>query len=70
MIGAADLAGDGSGYLGNVGWRVYEEARKRGAYLRPLGDTVYVCPPLTIAAGELEELLSILEESVRAVTSR
>jgi 4-aminobutyrate aminotransferase-like enzyme len=29
-----------------------------------------VCPPLTIEAGELAELLSILEESVRAVTSR
>ena len=44
MIGAADLAeGSGSsGYLGGAGWRVYEEARKRGAYLRPLGNTVYV----------------------------
>jgi adenosylmethionine-8-amino-7-oxononanoate aminotransferase len=65
MIGAADLAG-GSGYLSSVGWRVYAEARKRGAYLRPLGDTVYVCPPLTIEEGELEELLGVLEESVRA----
>jgi adenosylmethionine---8-amino-7-oxononanoate aminotransferase len=70
MIGAADLAGDGAGYLGSAGWRVYEEARKRGAYLRPLGNTVYVCPPLTIAPGELDQLLAILEESVRAVTSR
>jgi adenosylmethionine-8-amino-7-oxononanoate aminotransferase len=70
MIGAADLSGGASGYLGDIGWRVYEEARKRGAYLRPLGSTVYVCPPLTIELGELETLLSILEESVRAVTSR
>jgi adenosylmethionine-8-amino-7-oxononanoate aminotransferase len=70
MIGAADLADRETGYLGSVGWRVYEEARKRGAYLRPLGSTVYVCPPLTIETGELETLLSILEESVRAVTSR
>jgi adenosylmethionine-8-amino-7-oxononanoate aminotransferase len=68
MIGAADL-GDG-GYLADVGWRVYAEARKRGAYLRPLGSTVYVCPPLTIETSELEQLLSVLEESVRAVTSR
>jgi adenosylmethionine-8-amino-7-oxononanoate aminotransferase len=70
MIGAADLAGGGGGYLDDVGWRVYAEARQRGAYLRPLGSTVYVCPPLTIEAAELEELLSILEESVRAVMSR
>jgi len=67
MIGAADLAG-GGGYLGGAGWRVFEEARARGAYLRPLGDTVYVCPPLTIEEGDLESLLSILEESIRAAT--
>ncbi|HEY2513131.1 MAG TPA: adenosylmethionine--8-amino-7-oxononanoate transaminase [Polyangiaceae bacterium] len=66
MIGAADLGGS-TGYLGDLGWRVYEEARARGAYLRPLGDTVYVCPPLTIEEEELSSLLTIVEESVRAV---
>jgi adenosylmethionine-8-amino-7-oxononanoate aminotransferase len=65
MIGAADLAG-ASGYLGRAGWRVFDEARKRGAYLRPLGDTVYVCPPLVISEQDLDALLGILEESVRA----
>jgi adenosylmethionine-8-amino-7-oxononanoate aminotransferase len=69
MIGAADLADRTHGYLGGAGWRVYDEARRRGAYLRPLGNTVYVCPPLTIGAGELEELLAIVEASVRAVIS-
>lgn len=66
MIGAADLDG-GSGYLDDLGWRVYDEAKKRGAYLRPLGSTVYVCPPLVIDDSDLERLLGILEESVRAV---
>jgi adenosylmethionine-8-amino-7-oxononanoate aminotransferase len=66
MIGAADL-GNSTGYLGQLGWRVYEEAKKRGAYLRPLGDTVYVCPPLTIAEAELGELLDILEACVHTV---
>jgi adenosylmethionine-8-amino-7-oxononanoate aminotransferase len=65
MIGAADLAGS-TGYLGETGWRVFEEARARGAYLRPLGDTIYVCPPLTIDEGDLEALLAIVKESVRA----
>ena len=68
MIGAADLAGHpGAGYLGTTGRRVCEEARRRGAYLRPLGDTVYVCPPLTIDDADLDALLAILEESVRVV---
>jgi adenosylmethionine---8-amino-7-oxononanoate aminotransferase len=68
MTGAADLASS-SGYLGSAGWRVYEEARRRGAYLRPLGDTVYVCPPLIIDERDLDDLLRILEESVRAALS-
>lgn len=69
MIGAADLEGGltvDMGYLGDLGWKVYGEARARGAYLRPLGDTVYVCPPLNIADDDLEELLEIVEQSVRA----
>jgi adenosylmethionine-8-amino-7-oxononanoate aminotransferase len=64
MMGAADLGG--GGYLGAIGWRVFEEAKRRGAYLRPLGDTVYVTPPLTIDDRELELLLAIVEESIVA----
>jgi adenosylmethionine-8-amino-7-oxononanoate aminotransferase len=68
MVGAADLADPTAGYLGGIGWRVYEEARKRGAYLRPLGSTVYVCPPLTISERDLDTLLTALDESVCAAT--
>jgi adenosylmethionine-8-amino-7-oxononanoate aminotransferase len=63
MIGALDLA-PAAGYLGDLGWRAYAEARRRGAYLRPLGDVVYIAPPLTIDDGELEELLAIVRASV------
>jgi adenosylmethionine-8-amino-7-oxononanoate aminotransferase len=65
MMGALDLAG-GSGYLGEGGWRVYQQALRRGAYLRPLGDTVYIAPPLNIPDPDLDALLAIVEESVRA----
>lgn len=72
MACAADLGRDESaqesleeaGYLGNIGWRVYESAKKRGAYVRPLGDTVYLCPPLTISERDLDDLLAIFEESI------
>ncbi len=70
MAAAADLApssGANGGYLGGVGWRVYQEARKRGAYIRPLGDTVYLTPPLVIDDRDLADLLAIFEESVRVV---
>jgi adenosylmethionine-8-amino-7-oxononanoate aminotransferase len=68
MIGAADLSrgpGEPGGYLGEKGWKVWDAARARGAYLRPLGDTVYVTPPLTIPDADLDQLLAILEDSVR-----
>jgi adenosylmethionine-8-amino-7-oxononanoate aminotransferase len=64
MVAALDL--DGGGYLGGVGWRVYEEALSRGAYLRPLGDTVYMTPPLTIDDADLDRLCSIFVDSVLA----
>ena len=69
MIGAADLEPSAS-YLGEAGWRVYEEALRRGAYLRPLGDTVYVCPPLTISEADLDKLLAVLHDSVAAAPAR
>lgn len=65
MIGALDLEA-GRGYLGRAGWRVYDEARARGVYLRPLGDVIYVAPPLTIPDETLDRLLEVVEASVRA----
>jgi adenosylmethionine---8-amino-7-oxononanoate aminotransferase len=69
MIGALELEGS-SGYLERAGWRVYDQALERGAYLRPLGNVVYVTPPLNIDDSELDQLLSIVAESVRAVLGR
>ncbi len=68
LIGAADV-GD-AGYHGRLGWRVFDEALERGAFLRPLGDTVYVTPPLNIGEDDLSLLLSIVEDSIRAALRR
>jgi len=65
MIGALDLAGSKS-YLEPRGRRVYAEALRRGAYLRPLGNTIYITPSLNIPDSDLDELLGIVEESIRA----
>jgi adenosylmethionine-8-amino-7-oxononanoate aminotransferase len=68
MIGALELQG-GQGYLERRGLAVYREALRRGAYLRPLGNVVYIAPALNIADADLDELLGIVAESVRAVTT-
>ena len=39
-----------------MGHRVTVEARKRGAFIRPLGNTVVLMPPLSISEDELREL--------------
>ncbi len=65
MVGAVDLGEPG--YFGPVGWRVHEAARRRGAYVRPLGNTVYLCPPLTVPTAELGQLCDVLHASVEEV---
>lgn len=71
MIGAIDLCPEGrdASYLGQTGWRAHAIARTKGAYLRPLGDVVYVAPPLNIPLAALDELLEIVTESVRGALS-
>ncbi len=49
-----------------MGHRVTLEARERGAIVRPLGDTVVLVPPLSIAIEDLDLLLSITAESIAA----
>lgn len=66
MVAALDLAGSKS-YLEPLGRKVYAEALRRGAYLRPLGNTIYITPSLNIPDADLDELLGIVEESVRAL---
>jgi adenosylmethionine-8-amino-7-oxononanoate aminotransferase len=69
MVGALDLAGE-AGYLASAGWRVYELARRRGAYLRPLGNVVYVTPSLNIPDPDLDQLLAIVTECVTEVAGQ
>jgi adenosylmethionine-8-amino-7-oxononanoate aminotransferase len=64
MVGALELRAE-SGYLSLAGQRVCQYARARGLYLRPLGNVIYITPPLNISDTDLEELLEILSESIR-----
>lgn len=67
MVGAVDL-GEG-GYGGAGGPRFYQAALARGLYLRPLGDTAYLCPPFNIGRAELEQLLDGFSEAVAEALS-
>jgi adenosylmethionine---8-amino-7-oxononanoate aminotransferase len=52
-----------------MGHRVTLEARKRGAIVRPLGDTVVLVPPLSISKGDLRRLLEIVAVSIEAAAT-
>jgi adenosylmethionine-8-amino-7-oxononanoate aminotransferase len=70
MVAAVELrARDGSALdpAARSGFRVYQEAVRRGALLRPLGDTIYLFPPLNAPWEEVEAMLGILRDSVDAV---
>lgn len=60
-IMAADLIGDGE--FGN---RIYQEALERGAFIRPMGKTVYWLPPLNMELSVLDTLAEITEQSIKA----
>jgi len=49
-----------------LGHRVTEEARQRGALIRPLGDVVVLMPPLAISKADLRRLVEITAESIQA----
>jgi adenosylmethionine-8-amino-7-oxononanoate aminotransferase len=52
-----------------MGHRVTREARRRGAFIRPLGNTIVAMPPLSISEGELRQLLRIAAESIEAAVA-
>src|SRR5690242_11969969 len=52
-----------------MGHRVTVQARERGAFIRPLGNTVVLMPPLSISEDELRELVRIAGESIEAAVA-
>jgi adenosylmethionine-8-amino-7-oxononanoate aminotransferase len=52
-----------------MGHRVTVEARRRGAFIRPLGNTVVLMPPLSISEEELRELVATARDSIHAAVA-
>jgi adenosylmethionine-8-amino-7-oxononanoate aminotransferase len=70
MMAAVDLRAPDGTQLdpgARTGYRVFQEAVRRGALLRPLGDTMYLFPPLVMNEADITAMLGILADSVDAV---
>jgi adenosylmethionine-8-amino-7-oxononanoate aminotransferase len=50
-----------------TGFAVCQAARRRGVWVRPLGDVVVLMPPLAIGNDDLETLCSVVDASIREV---
>ena len=59
-----------AGYMGQVGWQISDVAFELGAHLRPLGNTVYIVPPLNVDDADLDRLLEIVRASTERVLLR
>lgn len=64
---AADLISDPK--IKRFGYAVYQEAVKLGALLRPLGNTIYWCPPLNISKQTINDLENITIAAIKKFNS-
>lgn len=73
MIGAIELVKDKKtkepyAFSERIGHKVFKEALKQGAILRPIGNVIYFMPPLIITEEEIEKLTEIAYNSIKKVT--
>jgi adenosylmethionine---8-amino-7-oxononanoate aminotransferase len=68
MAVAVELGG--AGYLDAVGPRLQAEFLARDILLRPLGNVLYVLPPLSITDAEVHRIFDAIEEVLPAVLAK
>ncbi|MGE0048695.1 MAG: adenosylmethionine--8-amino-7-oxononanoate transaminase [Acidithiobacillus sp.] len=50
-------------------YAVCRRAREAGVYLRPLGDSIVIVPPLSVTAAEIDLILQVLQDSMTEETA-
>ena len=64
MMAAFDLEAGPSGYLNPVGRQLQRLCLEQGVFLRPLGNVVYLLPPLCISDSQLERCYSAILQAL------
>lgn len=65
-IFAYDVSGGEGGYLDPIGRRIADRTIDRGLYSRPLGNTMYLMPPLCTTPEEVDAALDVLVWATQA----
>jgi len=64
-IAAFELeAGEISGYMNNIGKKIKSNAMEKGLFIRPLGNVIYLMPPLCITDNQLLKSYQIIKEII------
>ena len=64
LVAAAEFRLKDKGYASRFAERFSHKALKKGVFLRPLGNIVYILPPYCISDTELEQVWSVIEEEL------
>ena len=52
------------GYTSSLAEEWSRKALRKGVFLRPLGDTIYILPPYSITASQLHKVWDVMEELI------
>lgn len=66
-IGAIELVAEDPGYLSAMRPKLYSFFLERGVLLRPLGNVVYVLPPLVIEPNQLHRVYDVIGEAIETL---
>jgi len=66
-VAAFEVATGTPGYLNPVGPRLQRLALERGVFLRPLGQVVYLLPPLCLDDDQLARCYAVIEEALSSL---
>jgi adenosylmethionine-8-amino-7-oxononanoate aminotransferase len=67
-VAAFELDAGSTGYLNPIGKQLQRHCLDQGVYLRPLGNVVYLLPPLSISAAQLEQCYAAIRSGLEALS--
>lgn len=68
-VAAFELDAGSTGYLNPIGKQLQQHCIQQGVYNRPLGNVVYLLPPLCISEGQLQQSYSAIASGIHSLTS-
>ena len=66
-MAAFELDAGENSYLNPIGKQIQRQCLEHGVYLRPLGNVVYLLPPLGSSDKQLQQCYQALEQAIAAL---